>query len=347
MPIIGVSKLFQERKAAQLYIYRKMQEKIPGLKVSGGSIMRHEEEMGMANRNNGMDGYLKISEHKLCEDSEYGTCIAFMRLNPNDHAWYFKLPWGCGPYEHPDKTNPSSILYDKKNWRVIFQEKFMLLIDTVMNPLERYRNNPTPDSYVYKKELLAQGLLDPMFKTLLCCTDRNQNLYYIDMFGLKRRAFVWEHVRSIWNGEEVPLVNKENEDERHPDKYIDLRTGQVVGIEDNILSVEELRSLYDFTILRTMTSVEWDRCYKKREQLSWENYFQKLFAYYETDFGNQKFAVLQLTEKPEDWFYHWLTYSREFNSEDGKALLQKLKKENIKLLISSEQGALDHTLWIG
>ena len=154
MPSLGISTLFTDRAKAQLFIFRQMQAKIPGLKIYDGSIMGYQQEMGVPNKNQGMEGYLKIAEYKDSEcvleyhDLESdGVCIAFTRLDVWTDDWYFDLPHGNGPLEGSrsfQETFPN-------NWRRMAQEVFL-------------RIESKYEEQVYKTVLKKELSYNPEFK---------------------------------------------------------------------------------------------------------------------------------------------------------------------------------------
>ncbi len=345
MPILGISKLFQERKAAQLFIFRKMQEKIPGLKVSGGSIMGLQTEMGMPHmlhRRHGMEGYLKIAEHDSdANDVSYGTCIAFMRLNIRTHNWYFNLPLGCGPYEHPNAVDSENPLYDdeNKNWRSVFQETFMSLHNE-MSEISKLKKQHHLNRKYYMM-LLVKGVANQLLQLLLCHTIGN--LYYIDMFGIWRRAHIWEHARSIWKGAKRTSLKSPPDQQLDHKDYYDLRTGMMFGKTEQLLSEPEMKQLRELCNLESRHTPLNTCLSLVKGKLTWEEYYDEVWEYYEHDLGDQKFACLTLLDEPGKWFSDWFTYSLEWR--DTRELRDKLTKEKISFVISSEFGDLDHHVY--
>jgi hypothetical protein len=351
MPTLGISKLFQERNAAQLYIFRRMQEKIPGLKISSKSIRGYAQEMGVmiTKHRNGMESYLKIadvSSHILDDDMPYGICIAFQRLNPIDHKWYFELPLGCGPLEHPYVTNIDSELYemDKKHWRFVFQEKFNLL-EKLM--IEADNHKDFQDDFrlfakTYTEFLLMECSNDSMFREMLCGTNPKQNLYYIDSFGFNHRALFWEHVRSVLNGELCCIdPNLLHLTTNTPKKFIDLRTGNIQGLTDtdnHAFSTKECSKLLERLDLTTPR-----HGYENKIELCWEHYFEKKIK---TEYGSEKLGYLNFCDTmKENWFKEWFMDDDFWRSPLGYGIRDKLKTRNISVIISSAQGASENRVW--
>lgn len=120
------------------------------------------------------------------EPSEDAVCVYFGSANFD----YFKLPLGCGPME-----GSRTVLHKMvPNWRWMFHQHWETYAHVALQsktPLVRFimQYNNNNDGFLFKQAL---------------CHSHPLRLVFVDKFGNSQWAHVWEKVRSIWCGRNIP-----------------------------------------------------------------------------------------------------------------------------------------------
>jgi len=225
MKLLGISRVFYERKEAQIFIYETFRAYDPTVSLFNGSFLcvgdgqkgQDQKKKAKYDGSYAEDITLSVANTDGLELEQEALCVYFADAENWNEA---EVPVGCGPLEgNKAVCNFEPLKQDKhQGWRGLFQHMWQALETMTWNELMSNTWHTPPGTNVvlledqkelehlsnvfaacYESMMQKKAEECPAFKAALMAT-YPLCLIYMPRGGSARHAFLWEKVRNAWLG---------------------------------------------------------------------------------------------------------------------------------------------------